>query len=109
MARKQLNADVKAFLRGDQADTKDEQVATSKKKEEPPIESQPATMQNKGNGGMLTELLGTEPQGEALVRYTADLPESLHQRLSYAAITSRTTKIKLLRQILDKVLPELPT
>lgn len=60
-------------------------------------------------GGMLAEILGTAPQSEAVVRYTADLPESLHQRLSYAAVTSKTTKIKLLRQILDKVLPELPT
>lgn len=109
MARKQLNADVRAFLKGDQAPSTDEQAATPEKKEEPLAEGKAPPTQQAGSNGMLAEILGSEPQSEAVVRYTADLPESLHQRLSYAAVTSKTTKIKLLRQILDKVLPELPT
>ena len=60
-------------------------------------------------GGLLADILGPDQQSEAIVRYTADLPESLHQRLSYAAVKNKTTKIKLLRQVLDKVLPQLPT
>ena len=109
MARKQLNADVRAFLKGDQAPDTDEHAVTSEKKEEPLAEDKTLSTEGTGNSGMLAEILGSEPQSEAVIRYTADLPESLHQRLSYAAVKSRTTKIKLLRQILDKVLPDLPT
>lgn len=109
MARKQLNADVRAFLKGDQEPDTDEQAATSEKKAKPSTENKTLSTEGTGSGGMLAEILGAEPQSEAVIRYTADLPESLHQRLSYAAVASRTTKIKLLRQILDKVLPELPT
>lgn len=109
MARKQLNADVRAFLKGDQIAATDEQAATPKEKEKAPVENEMPPTEKASPGGLLADILGPEPQSEAVVRYTADLPESLHQRLSYAAVTSKTTKIKLLRQILDKVLPELPT
>ncbi|MGB3670529.1 MAG: hypothetical protein WA984_10485 [Phormidesmis sp.] len=109
MARKQLNADVRAFLKGDQAPEAETQATTSEKQEKPSAEDKTLSTPKTGNSGMLAEILGSEPQSEAIIRYTADLPESLHQRLSYAAVTSRTTKIKLLRQILDKVLPDLPT
>lgn len=109
MARKKLNADARAFLTGDQLPVNDELPTPNEPLQaaEPKVETsvnEPVNQQN-----LLSEILGSAQQSEAVVRYTADLPESLHQRLSYAAVTSKTTKIKLLRQILDKVLPQLPT
>lgn len=110
MARKQLNADVRAFLKGDQTPEADETTDTSQTKEKAtPPEEKPPQAEKVGNEGLLADILGPDQQSEAIVRYTADLPESLHQRLSYAAVKNKTTKIKLLRQVLDKVLPELPT
>lgn len=109
MARKQLNADVRAFLKGDQASETDEATTPPPKQDEAvPTESKTPSAEQSSTGGLLADILGPDQQSEAIVRYTADLPESLHQRLSYAAIANKTTKIKLLRQILDKVLPELP-
>jgi hypothetical protein len=109
MARKQLNADVRAFLKGDQSSEPEKQASTPEKPEEVATASEPAPTEKISGGGLLADILGADQQSEAVVRYTADLPESLHQRLSYAAVASKTTKIKLLRQILDKILPELPT
>ena len=110
MARKQLNADVRAFLKGDQTPETDEPTNTSPQSKTKAVadESKTPTVEKVGNEGLLADILGPDQQSEAIVRYTADLPESLHQRLSYAAVKNKTTKIKLLRQILDKVLPELP-
>ncbi|MEL7144198.1 MAG: hypothetical protein AAGL08_18505 [Cyanobacteria bacterium J06573_11] len=109
MARKQLNADVRAFLKGDQTPETDQQPTTTpKKKKATPAKSKKPPIEKVNNDGLLADILGPDQQSEAVVRYTADLPESLHQRLSYAAVKNKTTKIKLLRQILDKVLPELP-
>lgn len=107
MARKQLNADVRAFLKGDQTTDKDEPASKNTQVES--TESEASSAEQESNGGLLADILGPNQQNEAIVRYTADLPESLHQRLSYAAVKNKTTKIRLLRQILDKVLPELPT
>ncbi|MGB3790166.1 MAG: hypothetical protein WA949_19310 [Phormidesmis sp.] len=109
MARKQLNADVRAFLKGDNVLEELEPVSEAKNAEvEADIEKTTQTEQV-DDGGLLADILGPNQQSEAIVRYTADLPESLHQRLSYAAVKNKTTKIKLLRQVLDKVLPQLPT
>lgn len=109
MARKQLNADVRAFLKGDNVPEKSELTSEAKTAEvEPGVEETTQTEQL-DDGGLLADILGPDQQSEAIVRYTADLPESLHQRLSYAAVKNKTTKIKLLRQVLDKVLPQLPT
>lgn len=107
MARKQLNADVRAFLKGDQTTDTDEPA--SKETEVESAEREAPLAEQNSSGGLLADILGPDQQNEAIVRYTADLPESLHQRLSYAAVKNKTTKIRLLRQILDKVLPELPT
>lgn len=106
MARKQLNADVRAFLKGDHISDTDEPANNT---EAELNESDASLTEQESSGGLLADILGPDQQSEAIVRYTADLPESLHQRLSYAAVKNKTTKIKLLRQILDKVLPELPT
>ena len=110
MARKKLDADVRAFLKGDQEPETDTPAAEPDKTEAvAPAMSMSSSKEKIGNDGMLADILGPDQQNEAIVRYTADLPESLHQRLSYAAIKNKTTKIRLLRQILDKVLPDLPT
>lgn len=110
MARRKLDADVRAFLKGDQ-ETETDTPATEPDKTEAvaPATSMSSPTEKIGNDGMLADILGPDQQSEAIIRYTADLPESLHQRLSYAAIKNKTTKIRLLRQILDKVLPDLPT
>jgi hypothetical protein len=109
MARKQLNADVRAFLKGDQNSKASEPVSeTESRAAEQDINTTPSAAQE-DTEGLLADILGPDQQNEAIVRYTADLPESLHQRLSYAAVKNKTTKIKLLRQVLDKVLPQLPT
>jgi hypothetical protein len=109
MARKQLNADVRAFLKGDQSSKIETQAFAAEKPEEASTVNRSPQTEKMSSSGLLADILGPDQQGEAVVRYTADLPESLHQRLSYAAVASKTTKIKLLRQILDKILPELPT
>ena len=106
MARKQLNADVRAFLKGDHTTDMNEPVSKETAVESTEHETPSAEPSN--SSGLLADILGPDQQNEAIVRYTADLPESLHQRLSYAAVKNKTTKIRLLRQILDKVLPELP-
>lgn len=110
MARKKLDADIRAFLKGDQ---ESEAETPIEKQEEPSVISAtpdlPSPTKQASNEGLLADILGDQQYNEAIVRYTADLPESLHQRLSYAAIKNRTTKIKLLRQILNKVLPQLPS
>lgn len=43
---------------------------------------------------------------EATTRFTADLPVSLHDRLSQAALKTRKTKVQLVREILETVLPK---
>ena len=110
MARQKLNADVKAFLRGEDIPEESTSPTTSNSEQKTkPTESEVRPATEADNEGLLADILGPNQQTEAVIRYTADLPESLHQRLSYAAVKNKTTKIKLLRQILDKVLPELPT
>lgn len=110
MARKKLDADIRAFLKGDREPEVDTPTSkTADPKAVTPAEDVPSSSENRAsNEGLLADILGPNRHSEAVVRYTADLPESLHQRLSYAAVKNKTTKIKLLRQILDKVLPELP-
>ena len=109
MARKQLNADVRAFLKGDQSSNAAETTSeVDDIQVEQNVSATPSTSQE-STDGLLADILGPDQQNEAIVRYTADLPESLHQRLSYAAVKNKTTKIRLLRQVLDKVLPQLPT
>lgn len=109
MARKQLNADVRAFLKGDQDSKSSESVSEIESREAEQDTNTTPSVAQEDEGGLLADILGPDQQSEAIVRYTADLPESLHQRLSYAAVKNKTTKIKLLRQVLDKVLPQLPT
>jgi predicted HicB family RNase H-like nuclease len=43
---------------------------------------------------------------ETVTRFTADLPDSLHERLSIAAIKAKKSKVQLVREILAAVLPQ---
>lgn len=42
---------------------------------------------------------------EATTRFTADLPDTLHERLGAAANKAKKSKVQLVREILDAVLP----
>jgi hypothetical protein len=43
---------------------------------------------------------------EASIRFTVDIPKSLHKRLTLAAVNAETTKSDLVRQLLEKYLPQ---
>ena len=56
----------------------------------------------------LKQALQPEPKTkkEATVRFTADLPIELHSRLAEAAASADKSKVKLVREILEAVLPQ---
>jgi hypothetical protein len=43
---------------------------------------------------------------EATIRLTVDIPKSLHQRLSLAAVNYEMTKSDIVRQFLEEYLPQ---
>ena len=71
----------------------------------------------KGDGGDATQLsskeeilsrilkpASREPK-DPTVRFTADLPVELHRRLSFAAAKAGKSKVELVREFLDAILP----
>ena len=46
-----------------------------------------------------------KPPKPATIRFTADLPEELHRRLTLAAAKAGKRKVDLVRELLDRILP----
>ena len=46
-----------------------------------------------------------KPPKPATIRFTADLPEELHRRLTLAAAKAGKKKVDLVRELLDRILP----
>ena len=55
---------------------------------------------------ILADILAPTDAPERNIRFTADLPESLHRRLTMAAATSGKRKVDIVRAVLDAVLPQ---
>jgi hypothetical protein len=69
--------------------------------EDPPTKNTP-TLEN-----IMSQILTpADIDTEKTTRFTADLPNSLHERLSRAAFDGKKSKVQLVREILDAVLPQ---
>ena len=94
MSRKKLSDTESNFLTGNRSDTPQE-----KPKDKPPTSTPNQT-------DTMSQILAPAPtEKEASTRFTADLPDSLHERLSIAALKAKKSKVQLVREILDAVLP----
>lgn len=89
MTRKKLTEAEDGFVKG---------KATSSP---PPV---PTAQSNNADVAQILQPKRKKPR-EAMVRFTADLPEDLHYRLNLAAVKSGKTKVELVRELLDAVLP----
>ncbi|MEM9485294.1 MAG: CopG family transcriptional regulator [Cyanobacteria bacterium P01_F01_bin.116] len=75
----------------------------------PKVESKDAPEpkpQVQSDAEILADILAPTDAPERNIRFTADLPESLHRRLTMAAATSGKRKVDIVRAILDAVLPQ---
>lgn len=63
--------------------------------------------QGQSDSELLADILAPAEAPERTIRFTADLPESLHRRLTMAAATSGKRKVDIVRAVLDAVLPPL--
>jgi len=102
MSRKKLSDVEQAFLASEQTAQPQPQQPTQQ-----PVQQQQASKPLSTDDAMSLILSPpTAAAREASTRFTADLPDSLHERLSLAAIRAKKTKVQLVREILNKVLPE---
>lgn len=62
--------------------------------------------QAQSDSEILADILAPTDAPERNIRFTADLPESLHRRLTMAAATSGKRKVDIVRAVLDAVLPQ---
>ena len=77
-----------------QAQTEPEGTSTSKSKDHPTSDS------------IMSKLLEPTQQQERTIRFTADLPESLHRKLTMLAARTGRKKIDIVRDVLDEVLKD---
>ena len=82
---------------------KKEKSKTPKTESKDTPESNPQTQ---SDSEILADILAPTDTPERSIRFTADLPESLHKRLTMAAATSGKRKVDIVRAILDAVLPQ---
>ena len=57
---------------------------------------------------IMAQILTPATDKEPITRFTADLPDSLHRRLTVAAAMSGKKKVDIVRELLDAALPQLP-
>jgi len=89
MSRKKLSDVEQAFLA-----SPNPQPATQPQQ---PVQQQPSKPLSIDDAMNLILSPATDEQREASTRFTADLPDSLHKRLSLAAIKAKKTKVQLVR------------
>lgn len=97
MTRKKLSDKEGRFLKGDQLP-----IAPVPTTDEPA----PEPTQQSTTDAMSQIFAPAKTDKEPSTRFTADLPDSLHERLSMAALKAKKTKVQLVREILNQVLPE---
>ncbi|MEL6556423.1 MAG: CopG family transcriptional regulator [Cyanobacteria bacterium J06621_11] len=90
----ELTSSETSFLKGD---TKTK-VPTQAKKSAPPAIP----------NDIMSQILAPATTKEPTTRFTADLPDSLHRRLTIAAAMSGKKKVDIVRELLDASLPSLP-
>ena len=66
------------------------------------------TTQLTAPGDIMSQILSPTPAKEPTTRFTADLPDSLHKRLTVAAAMSGRKKVDIVRELLDAALPQVP-
>jgi hypothetical protein len=57
---------------------------------------------------IMKQILMPSASREPTTRFTADLPDSLHRRLTIAAAMSGKKKVDIVRELLDASLPQVP-
>lgn len=76
-------------------------------KSEPPASAQ-NSKSPKAQGDIISQILAPPSSKEPTTRFTADLPDSLHRRLTIAAAMSGKKKVDIVRELLDASLPQMP-
>lgn len=105
MSRKKLSDNEGRFLKGDQLPIAPAPTAPEPAPE--PIAPAPAPAQPNTTEDAMSQIFApAKTDKEPSTRFTADLPDSLHERLSMAALKAKKTKVQLVREILNQVLPE---
>lgn len=113
--RRKLSENEDSFLKGDSAAPAApppeplEQPATPAKKRKAIAKktTRPANQKTKPTD-IMSKILTPEATKESTTRFTADLPDSLHKRLTVAAAMSGKKKVDIIRELLDELLPQLP-
>ena len=77
------------------------------KPKSPVIEKQVAS--SSAPSDIMAQILTPTTDKEPITRFTADLPDSLHKRLTVAAAMSGKKKVDIVRELLDAALPQLPS
>ena len=77
-------------------------------KSKPSEPSEPAQKSDsqKSQGDIISQILAPASTKEPTTRFTADLPDSLHRRLTIAAAMSGKKKVDIVRELLDASLPQ---
>ena len=77
------------------------------KEEPPPVEDKsiPPTLEQPSNEGSLMDKLQLEPK-EVTKRFTVDLPETMHRKLSILSAKTSRTKADIVRMLLEDVLKD---
>lgn len=76
-------------------------------------EVEPSVPEQKGalpttQDDIMRQILAPSTAKEPTTRFTADLPDSLHRRLTMAAAMSGKKKVDIVRELLDASLPQSP-
>ncbi len=66
----------------------------------------PAKETQPKEGDILSRVLAPTEERERMIRFTADLPESLHRKLTMLAAKSGKKKVEIVRAILEEVLKD---
>ena len=98
MARKKLTDAQKQFIAGEDVNTSASQQASQ--------QASNNITANLGNN-LKQELFGDDEIKESSVRFTVDIPASLHKRLNQLGVDTGKPKTELVRTILDRALNSL--
>ena len=79
--------------------------AKAEQPEQPPATKGKKTKPTTPQTDIMAEILTPPPAPERTIRFTADLPESLHKRLTMAAARAGKKKVDIVRELLEATLP----
>ena len=102
MARKKLTEAQKQFISGDDENNQSSQQVNTQ------VDTQANTQISDDIGSKLKkELFGEREMKESSVRFTVDIPASLHKRLNQLSVDTGKPKTELVRTILKQALNSL--